>query len=85
MLGNGDLLALVLSLAQLLPHSFVAASRVSKGWRAACCGDEQLLLRSARARAYLTKRDLVGLFALSSAEADRLPRRACSRRDGGVM
>ena len=84
-LGNEDLLALVLAHAELLPASYVAMSRVSRTWRAVCRRDEGLLIKCAKARPYLTKRDLVGLFALTSREANLLPRETYMRRDGGVM
>lgn len=82
---NKDLLELILSHAQLIPSSFVAVSRVNKAWHSICHMDERLLLKCATSRPYLTKRDMMGLFVLSSREADRLPRETCIRRDGGVM
>ena len=84
-LGNEDLLALILAHTELLPAWYVAVSGVNKTWYAVCRRDERLLIKCAKARPYLTKRYLVGLFALTSREANRLPRETCIRRDGGVM
>ena len=44
-----------------------------------------LALQAARRAEHLTKRALMGLLALSSQEADRLPRATKPRRGGGVM
>eukprot|EP00966_Prymnesium_polylepis_P153246 3539891-Prymnesium_polylepis.1 len=43
-LENEDLLHLILQHARLTPAAFVAASRVSKGWRHVCQRDHMLLL-----------------------------------------
>lgn len=84
-LSNEDLVALILRHARLNPHQFVYAGRVCTTWRAACRADASLLLAAARSRPFLTKGLLVGLFGLSSAEANALPRITCDRRLGGVM
>ena len=83
-MGNDDLLAVILSTAPIDPKSFVAIGRVCKQWRAAC-RNEALLLRAASSRTTLSKRQLMGLFALTSAEANRLPREIRWRREGGYM
>lgn len=82
---NEDLIALILTQARLSPTALVIASRVSKSWHAVCTRDDELLLRCVNEAPYLTKRVVVGLFALTSREADRLPRTTCTRRDGGLM
>ena len=82
---NEDLLSLILSHAQLSPREYVWASRVSKAWHDVCLRDGELALRAARCAHCLTKRALMGLLALNSGEADRLPRATLGRRDGGVM
>ena len=81
--GCIDLVELILTKAQLSPRTFVAVSRVSKAWNAASRRNERLLVGCA-ANTTLTKGMLMGLFALSSAEANRLPRSVRTRRDGGV-
>ena len=81
--GCIDLVEMILAKAQLGPRAFVAVSGVSKAWNAACRRNERLLVGCA-ANSTLTKGILMGLFALSSAEANRLPRTVRLRRDGGV-
>ena len=71
---NEDLLGLILQHADLAPREFVWASRVNKTWHAACFRDGELALQAARRAHCLTKRALMGLLALHSHEADRLPR-----------
>ena len=84
-LENEDLLALILQEAELTPRDFVNVSRVNKGWHDVCMREGTLALQAARRAEYLTKRALMGLLALSSQEADRLPRATKPRRGGGVM
>lgn len=79
---NGDLMRLVL--AKLEPRSYVYASRVCKQWRDVC-RDATLAIGSAKAAAWLTKRVMMGMLGLSSAEADALPRETHRRYGGGVM
>ena len=79
-----DLLGVILRQACLSPSSFVNAGRVCKRWREACLGDEALLLQAAKSSPYLTKGTLMGLFGLTSVEANRLPHVTQSRR-GGVV
>ena len=83
--ANEDLVHLILQQAELRPSTFVAVSRVCKGWRAACMRDDSLLMKVVTESAFLTKTVLMGIFALSSAEADKLPRTVCQSRFGGVM
>ena len=80
-LGNVDLVALVLSQVQLDPVSFVRMGLVGKAWRLACRHDETLLLKAARAPHYLTKSVFAGLFGLSSEKANRFPRGKRAHRD----
>ena len=82
---NEDLLGLILQHAELAPREFVWVSRVNKTWHAACFRDGELALQAARRAHCLTKRALMGLLALHSHEADRLPRATLARRGGGVM
>ena len=75
-LGSEDLASLV---AEHLDHtSIVALGRVSRGvrsaLRSAIRGAPHLLARGARNAGALTKTQLMGFFALTSAEADTLPR-----------
>jgi hypothetical protein len=82
---NDDLLELILHHAELAPREFVWASRVNRAWHRACLRDGELALQAARRASYLTKRALMGLFALTSGEADKLPHATIGRRDGGIM
>lgn len=72
-LENVDLVALVLSHAELDPKSFVGVGMVSKTWRAASRVDASLLLKAAKSQRFLTKRVFQGLFGLTPAEADQFP------------
>lgn len=82
-LANDDLLALILS--NLAPTCYVSAGRVCKTWRDVCHRDASIALTVAKAASCLNKRVLMGLLALSSTEADALPRQTCRRRGGGVV
>ena len=82
---NEDLVALILQHARLTPREFVWSSRVNKVCHAVCFRDAELALHAARRTQCLTKRALMGLLALRSHEADRLPRATLARRDGGVV
>ena len=82
---NEDLVALILQHAKLSPREFVWSSRVNKACHAVCFRDAELALHAARRTQCLTKRALMGLLALRSHEADRLPRARLARRDGGVV
>ena len=84
-MANDDLVSLILRHAPLTPQLFVVASRVNKAWRSVCLRDEQLLLKSLARCKYCTKGTVMGLFGLTSAEANRLPRSVSMRRDGGLM
>ena len=80
-----DLVACILAHANLDPFEFVAATRVSKAWHAACHADDTLMLAAARKPDFLTKRTLMGLFGLHWHEADKLPRGMRARRNGGWL
>ena len=84
-LENADLVAAILVHAELDPFTFVAMGRVAKAWHAACRLDAALLIAAARRPEFLTKRTLMGLFALHWHEADKLPRGKRARRNGGWM
>ena len=69
-----DIVHLILSHVDVDPPTFVRIGRVSKTWREAIRTDASLLLRSAHAQRYLTKTTFMGLFGLSSEEANQFPR-----------
>ena len=81
-LSNDDLVWLILQHAQLRPSTFVVASRVCKAWRAVCLRDASLLLKAVSECNYLTKTIVMGLFALTSGEANQLPRTVQPRMNG---
>jgi hypothetical protein len=83
-MGSMDLLQIILQLAELSPSEFVMASRVSKEWRTICQRDGSLVLGAAKG-CHLTKQVLMGLTALTSVEADLLPREKRFRKRGGYM
>ena len=84
-LNNPDLVCAILRRADLSPTEFVSAGLVCKSWRQVCQQDEAILVGAAKQPAFLTKGAFMGLFALSSAEADQSPRNIKRRRGGGVM
>lgn len=84
-LENPDLVAAILSHVKLCPSEFVTMGRVAKAWRDACRADARMLLAVARTSEFLTKRTLMGLFALHWHEADKLPRGKRPRRNGGFL
>ena len=53
--ANEDLVHLILQQAELRPSTFVAVSRVCKGWRAACMRDDSLLMKVVAESTFLTK------------------------------
>ena len=81
---NVDLVTIVLSHAEVCPRRFVHWRRVSTVWREACGANETLLMRAARAPKYLTKGTFMGLFGLTSAEADSFERDVCVGQKGLV-
>jgi hypothetical protein len=83
--GCTDLVTKILELARLSPVEFVWCGRVCRMWRAVCHTDDHLLFGVALGQDFLTKRALMGMFALSPAEADKLPRGVCARVPTGFM
>ena len=81
-LGNADLVAVILARADLDPWTFVMCGRVARAWRAACRSDASLVLKAARGRPFLTKGVFCGLFGLSYAEADKFPRGMRAHKTG---
>ena len=79
---NVDLVALVLSHAVVCLRRFAHWRCVSRVWKEACDVDESLLMRAAHAPEYLTKGTFMGLFGLTSAEADAFERTVCVGRKG---
>ena len=77
-----DLVAIVLSHAVVCPRQLARWRRVSSVWREACGVDETLLMRAARSPRFLTKGTFMGLFGLTSAEADVFEREVCTNRHG---
>ena len=75
-LEGEDLMSLIME--PLAPTSIVALGRVCRnartGLRAAIRGTPDLLVKGARNAGALTKTQLMGWFALTSLEADALPR-----------
>ena len=82
---NGDLVALILRHANLDPASLVAVGRVCRLWHDVSVRDATLALAAARVAPRLTKSTLMGCLALTSAEADQLPRQVLPRGGGGFM
>ena len=82
-LVNGDLLGLIFACADLGPADVVSVGCVSRLWCDVSLQDASLAIAAARAASCLNKRVLMGLLALSSAEADALPRETRRRWGGG--
>ena len=81
---NDDLLTLILAGTALTPAELVAVGRVSEQWRRAVHASAPALVRAATPPV-MTKTVLMGLYGLSSGEADTLPRSVRYRRDGGCI
>ena len=77
-----DLVALILA-GNIGPSGFAAASLVCKAWLSVCREDERVLRGVAAYQGGLTKGVFMKLFAVSSREADALPRAKCLRFGGG--
>ena len=80
-LSNPDLLACILSRVGV--STLVGARAVCRLWRETCTQNEQLLLAVASYAGSLLKREFMGLFRLSSIEADAYPRQRRARARGG--
>jgi hypothetical protein len=79
---NVDLVAVVLSHAEVCPRQFARWRRVSRVWQEACGANESLLMRAAHSPRYLTKGTFMGLFGLTSTEADTFEREVVIGRKG---
>ena len=77
-----DLVALILA-GNIGPSGFAAASMVCKSWLSVCREDERVLRGVAAYQGGLTKCVFMKLFAVSSQEADALPRAKRLRFGGG--
>ena len=78
---SDDLIRFIFEHARLTPNDLVSVSRVCHQWRLICHDDARTLVLNA-APQVMTKTVLMGLFALTSAEADTIPRTVYTRRDG---
>ena len=56
-----------------------------RAWRAACLRDASLLIKAASECRYMTKQVVMGLFVLSNAEANALPRTVWPRKESGLV
>ena len=81
-LSDTDLVALILTSA-LGPSGFDAACLVCKTWLNACRSDERVLRGVALYQGGLTKSAFMKLFAVTTKEADLLPRTTHRRYGGG--
>jgi hypothetical protein len=79
---NSDLVALILR-DNIGPSAFQAASLVCKSWLAVCRTHEQVLRGAALYTGAVTKGVLIQLFAISSNEANALPRAQYARKGLG--
>jgi len=80
--SDEDLVALILSQG-IGPASFTAVSLVCKSWLCVCRSDERVLRGVALYQGGLTKGAFMKLFAITSKEADGLPRSSHKRWGGG--
>ena len=80
--SDEDLVALILSQG-IGPASFTAVSLVCKSWLRVCRSDERVLRGVALYQGGLTKGAFMKLFAITSKEADGLPRSSHKRCGGG--
>ena len=78
-----DLVGVILA-GNIGPSGFAAASLVCKVWLSVCRMDERVLRGVAAYQGGLTKGVFMKLFAISSQEADALPRTKHKRYGGGV-
>ena len=81
--SDPDLISLIL-MGNVGPSSFATASLVSKAWRSVCMTDERIIRSVACYQGGLTKGTFTKLFALSSSDADVLPRTTHRRYAGGI-
>lgn len=83
-LGNSDLLLAIFEHMALTPIELVRIERVCRQWRSVYHANARALVQAATP-AVLTKTVLMGLYGLSSSEANQLPHTIRARRDGGHM
>ena len=81
-ISDDDLVTLILCQG-IGPASFVAACMVCKSWLRVCRSDERVLRGVALYTGALTKGEFMKLFAVTSGEADVLPRSSHRRYGGG--
>ena len=82
-LSDVDLIAYILT-GTLGPSTFNAATLVCKAWHSVCRNDERVLRSASVYTGGLTKSALIRLFAISSKQADALPRTQHVRFGGGT-
>ena len=81
-LADADLVGVILA-GNVGPSAFAAVSCVCKTWATVCKTDKRVVRGAALYTGGLTKSALMKLFAISSQEADALPRSAHKRFGGG--
>jgi len=82
-LSNMDLISLVLR--SIDPRTYVHARRVCKAWLDVCRSDEAVLRGVSQYHGKMTKSRVIDLWALSSQQADSLPRTIHPRYRGGIF
>ena len=82
--GNDDLLLIIFELARFAPVELVAVERVCRQWRRVYHANARALVQAATPPV-VTKTVLMGLYALSSSEANALPHIERARKGGGCM
>ena len=82
-LADADLVGVILA-GNVGPSAFAAVSCVCKTWAMVCKTDERVVRGAALYTGGLTKSALMKLFAISSQEADALPRSTHKRFGGGT-
>eukprot|EP00966_Prymnesium_polylepis_P274395 6339617-Prymnesium_polylepis.1 len=82
-LDDPDLVGLILA-GNVGPSTFAVVSSVCKTWLSVCRVDMRVLRGVAQYQGALTKGALTKLFAISSQEADALPRTSHKRYSGGM-
>jgi hypothetical protein len=83
-LNNEDLLLRIFELGCLTPIELVALERVCVQWRRVYHTNARALVHAATP-SVVTKTVLMGLYALSSSEANILPHVVRARKGGGAM
>ena len=83
-IGNDDLLLTIFELARFTPVELVALERVCRQWRRVYHANARTLVQAATPPV-VTKTVLMGLYALSSSEANALPHVERAHKGGGCM